>query len=204
MTSRTRTITFLDGGGTIDTNGINLALANSVGSGIGGLTKIGAGNLTLNAAATYTGATTVTGGTLTVGANNATGSRRQPEHRRPAATLALGTNSITAGLVHHQRRQPAITGTGTITASTGFFFNHTGDTHGRRRARRGRRPVQESDQRPHADRPEHLHRHHGDPDRHAQLRQHRQRRRRSQRPRRTDDRRERHHPHGPDDGDRVT
>ncbi len=55
----TRSITFLSGGGTIDTNGFDLALAGSVGSGVGGLTKTGLGNLTLNAAATYTGTTTI-------------------------------------------------------------------------------------------------------------------------------------------------
>lgn len=53
-------------GGTLDTNGFDIVLANSIGrNGNGGLTKAGTGNLTLNAAATYTGVTTVTAGTLT-------------------------------------------------------------------------------------------------------------------------------------------
>ncbi|MDZ4402047.1 autotransporter-associated beta strand repeat-containing protein [Prosthecobacter sp.] len=121
-----RTITLLDGGGTIDTNTIDLALANSVGSGLGGLTKVGLGNLTLNAAATYTGATVVSGGTLTVGANNATGNGGALSIGA-GATLALGTNSITASLVSTSGASPVITGTGTINASTGFFFSNTGD-----------------------------------------------------------------------------
>lgn len=122
-----RTITLLDGGGTIDTNTIDLALANSVGSGLGGLTKVGLGNLTLNAAATYTGATIVTTGTLTIGANNATGNGGALSIGA-GATLALGANSITAGLVTTSGADPAITGTGTISASTGFFFDHDGGT----------------------------------------------------------------------------
>jgi autotransporter-associated beta strand protein len=121
-----RTITLLDGGGTIDTNTIDLALANGVGSGLGGLTKVGLGNLTLNAAATYTGATVVSGGTLTIGANNATGNGGALTVGA-GATLALGTSSISAGLVSTSGASPAITGTGTINASSGFFFSNTGD-----------------------------------------------------------------------------
>ncbi len=121
-----RTITLLDGGGTIDTNGVSLALANSIGSGPGGLTKIGLGNLTLNAAATYTGATTILGGTLTVGASNATGSGGGL-NIGAGATLDLGTNNITAGLVKVFGISPTIFGTGTITASQGFVFTNTGD-----------------------------------------------------------------------------
>lgn len=122
-----RTITFLDGGGTIDTNGIDLALAGSVGSGMGGLTKAGAGNLTLNAAATYTGPTIVSAGTLTIGANNALGVGGDLTVGG-GATLALGTNSLSHRLVTTSGASPVITGTGTLTASTGFFLNHTGDT----------------------------------------------------------------------------
>ncbi len=119
-----RTITWLDGGGTIDTNNINLVLANSVGSGLGGFTKAGAGTLTLNAAASYTGGTTVTGGTLAVGANNALGIGGNLSIG-DGATLDLGTHSVTVGLVTTAGAAPVIVGAGTITASTGFFFNHT-------------------------------------------------------------------------------
>lgn len=123
----TRTISFLLGGGTLDTNGIDPTLAGSLGSGGGGFTKTGAGNLTLNAAATYTGATTLATGTLTIGASNALGVGGDLT-LAGGTTLALGTNSLTHGLVITSGASPAITGTGTITASTGFYLNHTGDT----------------------------------------------------------------------------
>ncbi|WP_395741588.1 autotransporter-associated beta strand repeat-containing protein [Prosthecobacter sp.] len=122
----TRTITFLNGGGTIDTNGINLTLAGSVGSGDGGLTKAGLGTLTLNAAATYTGTTTITGGSLIIGADNATGAGGDLVIGA-GATLDLVTYHITAGLVSTTGAAPTILGSGTITASTGFSFGNTGD-----------------------------------------------------------------------------
>jgi autotransporter-associated beta strand protein len=53
------------GGGVIDTNGFSTALDVGV-SGAGGLTKAGAGTLTLGAANTYNGDTTVNEGTLIV------------------------------------------------------------------------------------------------------------------------------------------
>src|SRR5690606_38485586 len=68
-----RSISFLNGGGTLDTNGKDPVLTGSLGSGVGGFTKAGLGNLTLNAAATYTGPTLISLGTVTVGADNALG-----------------------------------------------------------------------------------------------------------------------------------
>jgi autotransporter-associated beta strand protein len=123
----TRTISFLLGGGSLDTNGIDLALANSLGSGAGAFTKLGVGNLTLNATSTRTGATTLTTGTITIGAANALGVGGNLSIGA-GATLALGANNISHGLVSTSGASPAITGTGTITASTGFSLNHTGDT----------------------------------------------------------------------------
>jgi autotransporter-associated beta strand protein len=123
----TRTISFLNGGGTIDTNNVNLSLANSVGSGVGGLTKVGLGTLTLGAASTYTGRTTVSGGTLAVTANNATGGGGALAIGA-GAILDLGANSIIHSTVATTGASPIITGSGTITSSGGFNFTHTGDT----------------------------------------------------------------------------
>jgi autotransporter-associated beta strand protein len=122
-----RTISILNGGGTIDTNGVNLTLANSVGSGVGGLTKTGLGILTLGAASTYTGTTTVSGGSLAVTANNATGGGG-PLAIGAGATLDIGTSSISHSTVTTTGASPIITGAGTITSSGGFNFTHTGDT----------------------------------------------------------------------------
>jgi autotransporter-associated beta strand protein len=60
-----------DGGGTIDTNGFDIAIAAPLAAGgSGGLTKLGTGSLTLSAANSFTGATTISAGTL-VAANAA-------------------------------------------------------------------------------------------------------------------------------------
>ncbi|MDP2322713.1 MAG: autotransporter-associated beta strand repeat-containing protein, partial [Gammaproteobacteria bacterium] len=122
-----RTISYLLGGGTLDTNGIDITLANSLGSGAGGFTKAGAGNLTLNGTATYTGNSVLALGTVTVGANNALGNGGNLT-LAAGTTLALGTNSLTHGLVSTAGAATLITGTGTISASTGFFFGNTDAT----------------------------------------------------------------------------
>ncbi len=62
-----RTVTISPGGATIDTESNNVTFGNSIGNdGSGGLTKSGAGMLTLNSATqnSYTGPTAVNGGTL--------------------------------------------------------------------------------------------------------------------------------------------
>ena len=58
-----RSITLNGGGGTIDTNGFDTAIGQEI-TGDGGLTKAGAGTLTLGAINTYLGATAITAGTL--------------------------------------------------------------------------------------------------------------------------------------------
>ncbi len=67
----TGTTSFRAGGATIDTNGNNVSYANAIGGGgVGGLTKVGSGSLTLSAASTYSGGTTVSAGALLL--NNGT------------------------------------------------------------------------------------------------------------------------------------
>ena len=57
------------GGVTVDSNGVNITIGQSLlgGAGSGGLIKTGAGTLTLTGTNTYTGATTLTQGALSVG-----------------------------------------------------------------------------------------------------------------------------------------
>ncbi|MFM2166145.1 MAG: hypothetical protein RIS79_516, partial [Verrucomicrobiota bacterium] len=112
----TRTISFLQGGGSIDTNGINLTLANSIGAGsIGSLTKTGAGNLTVNAAMTHTGGTIVASGTLAAGIANMVPVTSNLTVNGAAAILDLGgfnqtVNTFTLG-------NGTVNGTATVTAS---------------------------------------------------------------------------------------
>jgi|GEM_PF-326249 len=61
------------GGGTIDTNGFDALLSQSI-NGSGKLTKTGSGVLTLSADEAYTGGTTISGGTLKLGNGGASGS----------------------------------------------------------------------------------------------------------------------------------
>jgi fibronectin-binding autotransporter adhesin len=63
----TRPVAFLAGGATLNTGGNDVTLTLPVGeTGLGGLTKTGAGKLTLAAANTYTGRTSVFQGTLAI------------------------------------------------------------------------------------------------------------------------------------------
>ncbi|HCN76997.1 MAG TPA: hypothetical protein DIT13_07370 [Verrucomicrobiales bacterium] len=121
-----RSILFLEGGGVMDTNGSDLALAGTLGSGPGGFTKTGLGNLTLNADATLTGPTTVAGGTLTLGNSNSIGSGNLAI--LGGAVLDVGASEVTVGRVTTSGESPVINGTGTIYSTQGFAFGHTGDT----------------------------------------------------------------------------
>ena len=70
----TDAMTFNSGGGTLDTGGLAIVLANPVGNnGPGTLTKAGQGELTLLANATYTGNTVIGAGTLQLGNGGGTG-----------------------------------------------------------------------------------------------------------------------------------
>ncbi len=68
----TQTAKVLAGGAIIDSNSHNVTIPEALldGTGGGGLTKQGAGNLTLTGANTFTGATLVSGGTLTLNGGN--------------------------------------------------------------------------------------------------------------------------------------
>ncbi|MEN3940585.1 autotransporter-associated beta strand repeat-containing protein [Prosthecobacter sp. SYSU 5D2] len=116
----TRTVTILQGGATWDTNGNDLSLVGSVGSGVGGLTKTGLGKLTLNTTAAYQGTTTVNAGTLTVGVAQAISTAGLVV--TTGGTLEMAANatvsSLTMGLGEN-----AITGAGTLTVNGNATLN---------------------------------------------------------------------------------
>lgn len=65
-----RTVNVNTGGGTIDTNGFSSSFSGQV-TGVGAMTKTGAGTLTLsNASNNYSGGTVINGGTLSVASNS--------------------------------------------------------------------------------------------------------------------------------------
>ncbi|WP_296347944.1 autotransporter-associated beta strand repeat-containing protein [Reyranella sp.] len=68
----TRALTLNAGGGTIDTNGFSTTISQAIG-GTGGLTKAGAGTLSLTGANTYEGNTVISGGTLAIASDAALG-----------------------------------------------------------------------------------------------------------------------------------
>ena len=119
----TRTLTFLSGGATLDTNGKNAVFANGIGnSGAGGFTKAGTGSLTLNGAATYTGRTSITGGSIVMGVNQAVGTG----DLSIAAGSFLNLNGFNASVGSVTTADSAtapLQGTGTLTASGDVILN---------------------------------------------------------------------------------
>lgn len=70
----TRAVTLTNGGGTFDSNGFAAGIASNI-TGTGGLTKTGAGTLTLSGQNSYIGATMVSQGTLKAGVANSFSAR---------------------------------------------------------------------------------------------------------------------------------
>ena len=105
----TKPLIFGAGGATIHTGGNNVTLANSIGgSGAGGLTKAGAGILTLGGANLYSGGTTINAGTLL--ATNTTGSATGAGAITVNAGATLGGTGISRAPPHSasaRARRPA-------------------------------------------------------------------------------------------------
>ncbi len=92
-----RNVTLNAGGGTFDTNGNNLTMSGDM-TGTGGITKAGAGTLTLAGANTYTGTTTINGGILSAGVANALGTSTAVSLANTAGvTFDLNNFDITIG-----------------------------------------------------------------------------------------------------------
>jgi autotransporter-associated beta strand protein len=91
-----RVVTLNAGGGTFDTNGSDVVLAGAIG-GTGGLTKDGAGILTLNGTSSYLGATTVNAGTLAVNGSIANSAVTVNAGARLQGTGTVGSTTIGAG-----------------------------------------------------------------------------------------------------------
>ena len=101
-------------GGTFDTNGNDVVFATAI-TGTGGLTKAGAGVLTLSGANTYSGGTTVSGGTLRLapGASLAAGSALSIN----GGTFDFNGNSWTVGALSGAGGA-ILLGSGTLTTNS--------------------------------------------------------------------------------------
>jgi fibronectin-binding autotransporter adhesin len=105
------TANVLAGGALFDTNAFNVTVAQSF-SGTGGITKLGAGRLTLTGSSTYTGHTHVSGGVLAVGAAASLNSTSGITVNGSTAWLTY--NSATALSQSLTLTQGTLSGTGTI------------------------------------------------------------------------------------------
>jgi len=104
-----RAVTLNAGGGTFNTNGNNATLAGTI-VGSGGLTKIGAGTLTLSGSNSYSGGTALNAGTLAVGSNSALGTG--------ALTFASGTTLQAAANSLSLSSAMTLNGTDTVDTQT--------------------------------------------------------------------------------------
>ncbi len=132
-----KTVNFGTGGGTFDTNGFDITLANGLGSGTGALTKISAGNLTLGGTgATYSGGTSMNQGRLIVSntAGGATGTGMLTINGGVSIQASLGGTGIITGGVNLATNgatsfaQGPVLNPGTIGGAGTLTINTTGLT----------------------------------------------------------------------------
>ena len=104
--------------------GIGSVIGNAASNNTQALTKVGAGNLTLNNINNYTGVTTVNGGTLTLGGGNNTLVANKSLLVNSGATLDIGGNSAYVGTL---TSSAANEGTGGTVTGSGGTLTFTGN-----------------------------------------------------------------------------
>jgi autotransporter-associated beta strand protein len=107
----------LNGTNTVDTQANALTLSGNIG-GSGGLTKIGAGTLTLSGPSTYTGATNVNAGTLQAGVANAFA---------PLSAFTIGSGA-TLDLNGFEQNVGSVAGAGAVTLGAATLFTGSDNT----------------------------------------------------------------------------
>lgn len=111
------TLNVKNGGAKINTNGFAMTLStpmlNFGGTSTGGLTKSGAGTLTLGGANSYAGTTAVSAGTLTLGANNVL----------PSTPVSIGTATLNAATFSDVVDTLDVTGSAVINLGSGAVLN---------------------------------------------------------------------------------
>jgi len=128
ITAGISSIAVHSGGAVIDTNGFNgtfsQPLASGTGASAGGLTKQGAGTLTLSATNTYAGDTTISGGTLAVGGSGVLGGGFYSSAIANGGALVISSsvNQTLSGAINGAGSL-AKSGVGTLTLSGSNMFS---------------------------------------------------------------------------------
>ncbi|MGD0382826.1 MAG: autotransporter-associated beta strand repeat-containing protein, partial [Thermoguttaceae bacterium] len=131
-----RTMTFQSGGATLDTNGNDNTLANSIGNGgAGGLTKAGSGVLTLSVSSNYLGTTVVSGGTLKLASGATLPTTTAVSLTASGAALDINGNSQTIASLTGVSGTTLQLGSGSLSVgdntSTTFAGSITGSSDGK-------------------------------------------------------------------------